>query len=202
MPHTLTRKKKKFRLRSQNTDKDRNNAGLEKFPSSLSARISRPLALGLRTIFDIPGMPVKSNHRNAAAQGLGSREAQRGFTPIVAKRLKRKTSTWRMAHGVGNIWMSCTYALTFSSRVCHLDIFDAPFLFCFHPSLLAFSLGISHTRLPDLGCHSFSRVTMMWSKVLGLALLPVAANAFASTDTPSDVVCIPCTVVQLFHPEY
>jgi hypothetical protein len=42
----------------------------------------------------------------------------------------------------------------------------------------------------------------MWSKVLGLALLPVAANAFASTDTPSDVVCIPCTVVQLFHPEY
>jgi hypothetical protein len=43
---------------------------------------------------------------------------------------------------------------------------------------------------------------MMWTKVLGLALLPAAVNAFASTDTPSDVVCISCTEIQLCRAEY
>jgi hypothetical protein len=127
------------------SDKTETMLGSKNSPPRCQRRISRPLALGLRATFGLPGMPVKLNHRNAAAQELGSRETQRGFTPIVAKRLKRKTSTWRMAHGVGNIGVSCIYALTFSSRVCHLDIFGAAFLFCFHPSLLAFSLGISHT---------------------------------------------------------
>jgi hypothetical protein len=57
-----------------------------------------------------------------------------------------------MAHGVGNIGMSCAYALTIysRSRVCHLDIFRAVLLFCFHPSLLAFSLGISHTFVYEI----------------------------------------------------
>jgi hypothetical protein len=139
------KKRSDYDLRIQCQTRAETMLGSKNSPPRCQRRISRPLALGLRATFGLPGMPVKLNHRNAAAQELGSRETQRGFTPIVAKRLKRKTSTWRMAHGVGNIGVSCIYALTFSSRVCHLDIFGAAFLFCFHPSLLAFSLGISHT---------------------------------------------------------
>jgi hypothetical protein len=62
-------------------------------------RISRPLTLGLRAIFDLPEIPVKSSHRNATAQRLSVVRRKRGFTPTVNDRVLPRG--WRGRRSVG-----------------------------------------------------------------------------------------------------